>query len=94
MEPQRYVTMDQFDELRASFTEKYEQTRKLMTSQMVAVDKQLTMIKEHVNSFLTRRPDPNMVRDAWIKQVPKIRDDLKSLELIVARIRAKLGEPK
>lgn len=83
-----YATVEQFDELKASLTEMHELTRKLVNSQAIAIDRKFQVISKQLETFMSRKPDPTVIRDAWIRQIPRIREDLKLLSLEVAKLRS------
>ena len=72
-----------------SLNQQYEQTRKLITDQAVAIDRKIIRMEQYIDKFLNRKPDPAMIRDAWIRQIPKIREDLRNISLDVAQMKAK-----
>jgi len=69
--------------------QQYEQTRKLMIDQAVAIDAKIKRMEIHIDKFLNRKPDPAMIRDAWIRQIPKIREDLRVMSLELGRLKPK-----
>lgn len=83
-----YATVEQFDELKASLMEMHELTRKLVNSQAIAIDRKFQVISKQLETFMSRKPDPTVIRDAWIRQIPRIREDLKLLSLEVAKLRS------
>jgi hypothetical protein len=83
-----YATVEQFDELKASLMEMHELTRKLVNSQAIAIDRKFQVISKQLETFMSRKPDPTVIRDAWIRQIPRIREDVKLLSLEVAKLRS------
>ena len=81
----KYVTKKEFDEKIADLVQSYELSRKLMNKQAMALNQKLDTLKSTLEQFMSRKPDPRIIRDAWIKQLPKVRDELQQLQLQFAR---------
>ena len=81
-----FVSIEQFEAFKSEVAAQYDQTRKLMTNQAVALERKLQALIKDLEAITTRKPDPTMIRDAWIRQVPKIRAELQVLQLHVARM--------
>lgn len=89
-----YVTQEQLDDFKASVMEIHEQTRKLMNSQALALDKKIQLIAKQLEAFISRRPDPTIIRDAWIRQIPKIREELRQLSMLVGQLKSNMDKRK
>lgn len=89
-----YATQEDFEQFRAEINERYEQTRKLLTVQSVAVEQKLQALSNILNKYVSRRPDPTIVREYWIRKVPEIMDLIKSLQMKLARMEALPKETK
>ncbi len=83
---QTFITVEQFEAFKTETLTQYEQTRKLMTKQAVAIEQKLQQLQSQFEMFSSRKPDPTIIRDAWIRQVPKIREELQQLQLQVGRL--------
>jgi hypothetical protein len=83
-----YVTIEQFEDLKATFNELHEQTRKLMNGQAIAIDRKLQTLTRQLETFMSKKPDPTIIRDAWIRQIPKIRDELKLISMDIAQLKS------
>lgn len=88
------ITAEEFEQFRAEVNDRYEQTRKLLTVQSVAIEQKLRALSSELSRFVSRRPDPNMVRDFWIRQVPKMMDQLKAMQIELAKMKAGTKEAK
>lgn len=86
----QYVTIEQLEAFRQEVFQQHEQTRKLMNNQAIAIDRKLTAMQDQISSFLGRRPDPALIKDVWIRQIPKVREELKALSNTVARMQSKI----
>jgi len=84
----KYVTKQEFDEKVADLMQSYELTRKLVNQQALAINRRLKGLEDRLEQFMSRKPDPRIIRDAWIKQIPKIREELQRLQLQFARFSA------
>lgn len=80
----QFVTQEDFDKRLGELNDKYDQMRKLVNDQAIVIDAKIQKFEHTIREFVFKKPDPSMIRDAWIRQIPKIRDDLKKLEAIVA----------
>lgn len=87
-----YATLEDLEQLKAEFNERYEQSRKLLTVQSVAVEQKIRTLTNELTKFVSRKPDPTIVRDFWIRAIPRIADQLKALQIDVARIRSNGGK--
>ena len=84
----KYVTKQEFDEKITNLMESYELSRKLMNRQAIVLNDKVKLIGDKLEQFMRRKPDPRIIRDAWIQQIPKIRDELQQLQLQFARFSA------
>jgi predicted oxidoreductase len=82
-----YITLEQFEEFKASMNELHEQTRKLMNMQAIAIDRKIQNLARQLDVFMSRKPDPTIIRDAWIRQIPKIREELKQVTMEMAQLK-------
>jgi hypothetical protein len=82
------ASQDDLRELETRLNDRYEQLRKLVNQQAIAIDNKIKNLDAQLGSFVNRRPDPTLVRDFWVRQVPKIRDQIKMLEMDLAGIKA------
>lgn len=87
MEKQQFVTKEEFEEFRAQVQEQHEQTRKLITKQAIAIDERITAIRKQLEGFVSRRPDPTIVRDFWIQRIPRLQEEIKTLQAMVAALK-------
>lgn len=81
----KYVTKQEFDEKITELLQQYQLTRKLVTHQAAVLNQKVDALKDSLEQFMSRKPDPRIIRDAWIKQIPKVRDELQRLQLQFAR---------
>lgn len=86
---QQFVSQEEFQQFRAAMNDQYEQTRKLITMQVISIDKKLKVFESQVQSVVSRKPDPSLVRDFWIRQVPKIREELQAIKIQLAKMSPK-----
>ncbi len=83
--PDKYVTTKEFNEKITDLHQQYELTRKLVTHQAAVLNQRVKALEERLAQFMSRKPDPTIIRDAWIKQIPKVREELQRLQLQFAR---------
>lgn len=83
-----YITPEQLEEFKNSMMEIHEQTRKLMNSQAIAFDRKIQTLSKQLEVFITRKPDPHIIRDIWIQQIPKIREELKRLGMEIGQLKS------
>lgn len=81
----KYVTKQDFDEKITDLQQQYELTRKLVTHQAAVLNQKVDVLRGTLEQFMSRKPDPRIIRDAWIKQIPKVREELQRLQLQFAR---------
>lgn len=81
------VSREEFEQFRSTVNEQHEQTRKLITKQLVAVDQRFRALQEQLEALTSRRPDPAMLRDFWLRRVPKIQEELAALQRQVATMK-------
>lgn len=84
-----YVTQEQLDQLRSELGDQYTQLRKLVDAQAIAIDRKITALDQRLEVFVNKRMDPSMITAAWVRQIPKIRQELQLLRLEVARLKPK-----
>ncbi len=88
----KYVTKQEFDQKMTDLQQSYELTRKLLNHQAKVLNQKVDDLRATLEQFMSRKPDPRIIRDAWIKQIPKVREELQRLQLQFARFAAKPKE--
>lgn len=84
----QFVTQEEFQQFKTEANDRHEQMRKLITMQTISIDKKIKDLSNQLQIFVSKRPDPGMIRDFWIRQVPKIREELQELQIKLARMAA------
>ena len=84
---------EDIEQFKADMVDRYEQLRKLVTVQAVAMEQKIRTLTGELTKFVSRKPDPNMVRDFWIRRIPTFVEQLKALEIEVARMKSEGKKP-
>ena len=84
----KYVTKKEFNQKMEDLQQSYELTRKLLNHQAKVLNQKVDSLRATLEQFMSRKPDPTIIRDAWIKQIPKVREELQRLQLQFARFAA------
>ena len=83
------ASQDELRELETRLNDRYEQLRKLVNQQAIAFDAKIRALDGELSTFVNKKPDPMMIREFWIRQIPKMREELKFIQMDVAKMKSK-----